>query len=82
MGSCQSGLGEYDAIGSISNTEPTRDENRRSKQLEKMMRADFYRQKDVIKVLLLGAGQSGKTTTLKQMKLLHPMKNRYHSIFM
>ena len=82
MGACRSDLHEIDALGSISNNESTRDEKKRNKQVEKMMRADFYRQKAIIRVLLLGAGQSGKTTILKQMKLLHPMKNRYCSIFM
>ena len=45
--------------------------------MENDMREDFYKESKIIKLLFLGAAESGKTTILKQMKLLHPMQNRW-----
>ncbi|KAF2670317.1 heterotrimeric G protein alpha subunit subtype 2 [Microthyrium microscopicum] len=39
--------------------------------IEKQIRADKRRQEKEVKILLLGAGESGKSTILKQMRLIH-----------
>ena len=49
----------------------TKDE---SKEIEKRMKLEKERQKKTIRILLLGPGDSGKTTILKQMKKIH---NKY-----
>ncbi|XP_022245110.1 guanine nucleotide-binding protein G(s) subunit alpha-like [Limulus polyphemus] len=48
------------------------DPNRQvSKELDKQIIKWMRQYKKTIKLLLLGAGESGKTTILKQMKILH-----------
>ncbi|KAL2262931.1 hypothetical protein VTK26DRAFT_8921 [Humicola hyalothermophila] len=43
----------------------------RSRELDKAIRADEKRMAKEVKLLLLGAGESGKSTVLKQMKLIY-----------
>ncbi|TPX17583.1 uncharacterized protein E0L32_012117 [Thyridium curvatum] len=43
----------------------------RSRELDKMIRQDEKRMAKEVKLLLLGAGESGKSTVLKQMKLIY-----------
>lgn len=43
----------------------------RSKDLDRSIRADEKRLAREVKLLLLGAGESGKSTVLKQMKLIY-----------
>ncbi|XP_023210029.1 guanine nucleotide-binding protein G(i) subunit alpha-like isoform X2 [Centruroides sculpturatus] len=43
----------------------------RSKKIDKDLRADGERQAREAKLLLLGAGESGKSTIAKQMKIIH-----------
>lgn len=48
---------------------------KRSKELEKKLQKDAERDARTVKLLLLGAGESGKSTIVKQMKIIH--KNGY-----
>ncbi|XP_052086156.1 guanine nucleotide-binding protein G(i) subunit alpha [Mytilus californianus] len=43
----------------------------RSKQIDKTLRADGEKAAREVKLLLLGAGESGKSTIVKQMKIIH-----------
>nr|ATY71609.1 transducin 2-1 [Maurolicus mucronatus] len=46
-------------------------EDQKSKELEKQLQADADKDSKTVKLLLLGAGESGKSTIVKQMKILH-----------
>ncbi|XP_015364156.1 PREDICTED: guanine nucleotide-binding protein G(o) subunit alpha-like [Diuraphis noxia] len=43
----------------------------RSRQIERNLREDGLQAAKDIKLLLLGAGESGKSTIVKQMKIIH-----------
>ena len=47
-----------------------------SKKIDKQLRRDFSEDSQTVKLLILGAGQSGKSTIVKQMKLIHPLMDR------
>ncbi|XP_051280665.1 guanine nucleotide-binding protein G(t) subunit alpha-2 [Dicentrarchus labrax] len=46
-------------------------EDKKSKELEKQLQEDADKDAKTVKLLLLGAGESGKSTIVKQMKILH-----------
>lgn len=42
-----------------------------SEEIDQWLKEDAKQQKSAIRLLLLGTGESGKTTIIKQMKILH-----------
>ncbi|CAL4143337.1 unnamed protein product [Meganyctiphanes norvegica] len=54
----------------LNNTDD-KEAKERSKQIDKSLRQDAERSARDVKLLLLGAGESGKSTFVKQMKIIH-----------
>ncbi|XP_015914320.2 guanine nucleotide-binding protein subunit alpha homolog [Parasteatoda tepidariorum] len=47
------------------------DQFQRSRKIDKMLEMDKKARRKLVKLLLLGAGESGKSTFLKQMRIIH-----------
>uniref|UniRef100_UPI00358F83A5 guanine nucleotide-binding protein subunit alpha-13-like isoform X2 n=1 Tax=Myxine glutinosa TaxID=7769 RepID=UPI00358F83A5 len=47
------------------------EQRRKSKQIDAMLTREKQQSRRVVKILLLGAGESGKSTFLKQMRIIH-----------
>jgi guanine nucleotide-binding protein G(i) subunit alpha len=60
MGNCLSGGSTIDPAA--------RDKNRK---IDEMLKEERIKQRTEVKLLLLGAGESGKSTIVKQMKIIH-----------
>ena len=52
-------------------TRSTTEEQRKNMEIDKMIRKDKKVQSRQVKILLLGAGESGKSTILKQMRIIY-----------
>lgn len=57
--------------GGSTLTRSTSEERKRNLEIEKMIRKDKKLQARQVKILLLGAGESGKSTILKQMRIIY-----------
>lgn len=68
---CGGGGSKHDASVTDESLVPTAAEKDLNKRIAEQLKKDNEEQKKVIKILLLGAGECGKSTVLKQMKLLH-----------
>lgn len=65
MGSCLSSSSSSPATSDASNNE------KNSAAIDRQLEEDARRLKKECKILLLGSGESGKTTIVKQMKIIH-----------
>ena len=55
----------------MSATPEEREAKQRSAVIDRQLRSDLKEYENTIKILLLGAGESGKSTVVKQMKIIH-----------
>ncbi|KAJ3219289.1 guanine nucleotide-binding protein subunit alpha [Dinochytrium kinnereticum] len=58
---------------SCSSTPEELEANVKSKEIDRVLRSEKKEADEVIKLLLLGSGESGKSTVLKQFRLIHGM---------
>jgi len=54
----------------------TKEEQDRDREINKQIKREFKEENQIVKLLLLGAGESGKSTIVKQMKLIHTVDGR------
>lgn len=52
-------------------SQPDKEANQRSQEIDKRIAEDAQKFKKECKILLLGSGESGKSTIVKQMKIIH-----------
>lgn len=55
----------------MGNCQGLDDDGKRSNAISRQLKQDFKAQQNIIKLLLLGTGESGKSTIVKQMKIIH-----------
>ena len=55
----------------LSKTQEDKEAAERSKMIDRTLKTDKLREAKDVKLLLLGAGESGKSTIVKQMKIIH-----------
>lgn len=63
------GLSNIRCCGSRRSADAGR--NKKTEEIDAQLRRDVKQSRQEVKMLLLGAGESGKSTILKQMKLIH-----------
>lgn len=61
----------FPKAGGNALTRSTTDEKKRNTEIERMIRKDKKMQSRQVKILLIGAGESGKSTILKQMRIIY-----------
>ena len=61
----------FPKTGGNALTRTTSEERKKNLEIEKMIRKDKKQQARQVKILLLGAGESGKSTILKQMRIIY-----------
>jgi len=61
-------------VSAASNSAEDEAMKARSLRIDRQLREDERRMRRTVKLLLLGAGESGKSTFLKQMKIIHGVK--------
>jgi len=61
-------------MGNCWSSEEEQLAKQRSTKINRDLRQDFNKQKNIVKLLLLGTGESGKSTIVKQMKIIHGME--------
>jgi GTPase SAR1 family protein len=55
-------------MGCIESNQKRTMSNKKSEEIDKLIKADAVKSANEVKLLLLGAGESGKSTIVKQMK--------------
>ena len=70
--STNSAMSASRGVAEIHNAMDNRAKKSKNRKLEKQLKEDFKNDSKYIKLLVLGAGESGKSTIIKQMKLIHP----------
>ena len=63
--------GSKDAGGDVNESLGNEDDNLKSKELEERLEREQAEENAIIKLLVLGTGESGKSTVFKQMKILY-----------
>lgn len=61
----------FPKAGGNALTRSTSEERRKNAEIDKLLRRDKKVQAKQVKILLLGAGESGKSTILKQMRIIY-----------
>ena len=64
-------MAAFKLCGSCVMTEEEKAQRNRSKSIDRQLEKEKHQYRRTIKLLLLGSGESGKSTFLKQMRIIH-----------